>query len=102
MTTSNQPPKNEGLLTFLSAILKKSSETPQEIGLLATAVSMLSEQLTQVVRSVEAIITAIDNQNKAISDLYTVQEYMLKQMKPDLGLDASLPAVKKPKPDKPN
>jgi len=102
MTTNNPPPKNEGLLTFLSTILKKSAETPQEIGLLAAAVTMLSDQLTQVVKSVEVIITAIDNQNKAISDLYTVQEYMLKQMKPDLGIDSSLPAVKKPKPDKPN
>lgn len=105
MTTNNQPPSNDksdGLLAFLTSILKKSAELPQDVSMLSTAVSMLAEQLVQVMKSIESIIVALDNQNKAIGDLYTVQEFLLKQLKPDLGLDSSLPTINKSKPDKPN
>lgn len=108
MTTSNQPPsskeKNDGILAFLTSILKKSSSSdlPQDVNFLTAAVSMLTDQLTQVIRSVESIVVAIDNQNKAINDLYTVQEFLLKQLKPDHGIDSSLPSISKTKPDKPN
>jgi len=105
MKMSNQPPrseKNEGILEFLTSILKKSADIPQDVSLLTTAVSMLTEQMLQVLKSIESIVVAIDNQNKAINDLYTVQEFLLKQIKPDLGADSSLPSMNKPKPDKPN
>ena len=105
MTTSNQPPsneKNDGILAFLTSILKKSADIPQDVSLLTSAVSMLTEQLMQVIRSIESIVIAIDNQNKAINDLYTVQEFLLKQIKPDMGIDSSLPSISKAKPDKPN
>jgi len=105
MKMSNQPPrseKNEGILEFLTSILKKSADIPQDVSLLTTAVSMLTEQMLQVLKSIESIVVAIDNQNKAINDLYTVQEFLLKQIKPDLGADSSLPSMNKSKPDKPN
>jgi len=105
MTTSNQPPnneKNEGILAFLTSILKKSADLPQDVSMLSTAVAMLADQLEQVTNSIYTIISAIDNQNKAIKDLYTVQEYLLKQMKPDTSLDSSLPSINKSKPEKPN
>jgi len=106
MTASNQPPsskeKNEGILAFLTSILKKSADLPQDVSMLSTAVSILTEQLMQVIRSLEHIVTAIDNQNKAIQDLYVVQEFLLKQMKSDHSVDSSLPNMVKTKPDKPN
>lgn len=106
MTASNQPPnnseKNDGILAFLTSILKKSADLPQDVNMLSAAVSILTDQLTQVIRSIGHIVTAIDNQNKAIQDLYTVQEFLLKQLKSDLGMDSSLPSIGKTKPDKPN
>lgn len=107
MTASNQPPgnnneKNDGILAFLTSILKKSADLPHDVSILSAAVTILTDQLTQVIRSIEHIVTAIDNQNKAIQDLYTVQEFLLKQLKPDSGIDSSLPTIGKTKPDKPN
>jgi len=104
MTTNNPPPneKNDGLLTFLTTLLKKSAELPQDVDMLSKAVSILAQQIAQVMKSLESIISAIDNQNKAISDLYTVQEYLLKKLKADSDLESSLPAVGKPKTEKPN
>lgn len=106
MTTSNRPPsneKNDGILAFLTSVLKKSTDIPQDVSLLTSAVSVLTEQLVQVLKTIESIVVAIDNQNKAINDLYTVQEFLLKQQtKPEPGIDSSLPSVNKVKPDKPN
>lgn len=106
MTASNQPPnnneKNDGILAFLTSILKKSADIPQDVSMLSAAVSILSDQLAQAIRSIELIISAIDNQNKAIQDLYAVQEFLLKQIKSDAGLDSALPSLGKIKPDKPN
>lgn len=104
MTTNNAPPneKNEGMLNFLTALLKKSADLPQDVDMLTKAVSMLTQQLSQVMRSIESIIVALDNQNKAISDLYVVQEFLLKKTKTETGLDSSLPSISKNKPDKPN
>jgi hypothetical protein len=104
--TTNDPPqneKNEGLLSFLTTVLKKSSELPQDVDMLSKAVSILAQQLAQVMKSLESIISAIDNQNKAISDLYTVQEFLLKKLRTDSAdLESSLPTINKPKTEKPN
>jgi hypothetical protein len=103
--TTNDPPqneKNEGLLTFLTTLLKKSADLPQDVDLLTKAVSILTHQLSQVMKSLESIISAIDNQNKAISDLYTVQEYLLKKLKTDSDMDSGLPSMTKTKTEKPN
>jgi hypothetical protein len=104
MTKNDPPPneKNEGLLTFLTTLLKKSADLPQDVDMLSKAVALLAQQITQIMKSMESIISAIDNQNKAISDLYTVQEFLLKKIKADTDLDSSLPAVKKTKTEKPN
>jgi hypothetical protein len=83
--------------------LKKSSELPQDVDMLSKAVSILAQQLAQVMKSLESIISAIDNQNKAISDLYTVQEFLLKKLRTDSAdLESSLPTINKPKTEKPN
>lgn len=104
MTTNNQ--KNEGLINFLTSILKKNEEgaqKPNETSILAASVSIIANELKQIAQSVELLITAVANQNKAISDLYTVQEFLLKQMKNEVELEANkLPDLNKIKREKPN
>lgn len=104
MTKNDPPPneKNEGLLTFLTSLLKKNADLPQDVDMLSKAVAILAQQITQLMKSLESIISAIDSQNKAISDLYTVQEYLLKRLKTDSDLESSLPTISKPKTEKPN
>lgn len=103
MTTNNQ--KTEGLINFLTSILKKSEENtekPSETSILAASVSIIANELKQIAQSVELLITAVANQNKAISDLYTVQEFLLKQVKNEVEMEAKLPDLNKAKREKPN
>lgn len=106
MTTSNQS-KNESLLNFLTSVLKKSDkdEKPNEVSILAASVTILANELKQMSETVDLLITAVSNQNKAISDLYTVQEFLLKQLKADISAQApgdTLPPISKTKKEKPN
>lgn len=101
MTTNSQPPKNDGLLNFLSTLLKKTSEDNKEFNILVTSVTYIAEQVKDLTKTVELMITAVHNQNKAINDLYTVQEYLLTRVKgPEQ--DISLPDTSKSKNQKPN
>lgn len=106
MTTSNQS-KNENLLNFLTSVLKKTDKEvkPDEVSILAASVTILAEELKKVTETVDLLITAVSNQNKAISDLYTVQEFLLAQVKADITATStgdSLPPINKTKKDKPN
>jgi len=86
--------------------LKKNegdSDKPTETSILAASVSIIANELKQIAESVELLITAVANQNKAISDLYTVQEFLLKQMKNGLeSEEQKLPDINKSKREKPN
>lgn len=102
---SNQS-KNEGLINFLASVLKKpenqvSPENTNDINLLSSSMIILSEEIRQIQETIELLTKAITNQNSAINDLYTVQEFLLKQIKASISND--LPSIKKPKnDDKPN
>jgi hypothetical protein len=110
MTTKTTPPTNDGISNFLNSILKKSTATPSEISpeefaVLVTSVKIIAQELQSVTRSVELIINAVEQQNKAISELYTVQEFVLKQLKNEVEdkLETSLsPSTPKAKKEKPN
>lgn len=106
MTTNNQS-KNEGLLNFLTSVLKKDpdeseSEKTSKISILSASVSIIATELKQLAESIDLLITAVANQNKAISDLYTVQEFLLKNMKNSVEAESKLPDLNKTKREKPN
>ena len=82
---------------------EEGAQKPNETSILAASVSIIANELKQIAQSVELLITAVANQNKAISDLYTVQEFLLKQMKNEVELEANkLPDLNKIKREKPN
>jgi hypothetical protein len=100
MTTKPPPEKNDGLLNFLTTVLKKSADSSESFATLVSSVELLAEQLKYVTKSIESIVVALQNQNAAIMDLYTVQEFLLKKEKiQDVEM---LPQIKKPKDEKPN
>ena len=102
MTTKTTTPKNEGVIALLGSILKKSVELPEDVSLLANAVSNLADELKTLSKTVSMMATAIYQHSTAINEIFTVQEFILKQMKID-GTDTQLPDLKKSKPeDKPN
>lgn len=110
MTTNNQ--KNDGFLNFLTSILKKEEtsnsqsdkpvDRPKETSILTASVAIIASELKQLAASVDMLVTAVANQNKAISDLYTVQEFLLKNLKNDIELESKLPEINKTKREKPN
>lgn len=81
---------------------EENTEKPSETSILAASVSIIANELKQIAQSVELLITAVANQNKAISDLYTVQEFLLKQVKNEVEMEAKLPDLNKAKREKPN
>lgn len=107
-TKTTPPPNNEGILNFLNSILKNMSDlknvTPEEVAVLTASVKILTEEMKHVSRSVELLLTAVQQQNIAINELYTVQEFVLKQLKTEAesGLETSLAKTTKTKKEKPN
>jgi hypothetical protein len=79
--------------------------TPEEVAVLTASVKILAEEMKHIARSVELLLTAVQQQNTAISELYTVQEFVLKQLKNEVEdkLETSLsPSTPKAKKEKPN
>jgi hypothetical protein len=108
-TKTTPPPNNDAILNFLNSILKNMSDlkdvTPEEVAVLTASVKILAEEMKHIARSVELLLTAVQQQNTAISELYTVQEFVLKQLKNEVEdkLETSLsPSTPKAKKEKPN
>jgi PleD family two-component response regulator len=94
-------PKNESMLSFLSTIIKKSVELPEDVSILATSVKSLAEELQYLSRAVAMLTVAVQKHNTAISELYAMQDFILKQIKP-VSTDAKLPSLTRTKSEKPN
>lgn len=104
--------KNEGLINFLTSILKKNESStvrPTETSILAASISILAVELKKIAESVDYLVkavanqnNAIDSQNSAILEIYTVQEFMLKKMKSEIESEQKIPDINKSKREKPN
>ena len=108
-TKTNPPPSNDGILNFLNSILKNMSDLkevkPEEIAVLTASIKILAEEMKHITMSIELLLTAVQQQNTAISELYTVQEFVLKQLKTEIDdkLETSLTSSPaKNKKEKPN
>lgn len=103
MTTKSPPQKDEGVLDLLTNILKKSNVSVEDFNLLTKSVDVMSQQMLDMARSIELLMVAIQNQNKAITDLYKVQEYLMAQLQLEVVPEQPLfVETKKPKNEKPN
>ena len=111
MTTKTTPPNSDGISKFLNSILKQSATdmkdeiSTDDFSVLVTSVKILAQELQSITRSVELIINAMEQQNAAIGEIYSVQEFVLKQLKSEAesNLETSLTQpVNKVKKEKPN
>lgn len=95
--------KNDGLMSFLATVLKKSAELPEDVSLLAGSVKILSDKLLSVTNTLSLLAAAIQEHSIAINELYATQSVMLQQMKTqNTGVDSKLPDLNKVKSEKPN
>lgn len=94
--------KNEGLLSFITTVLKKSADLPSDVSILAASVKILSERLQTIASSVAILAKSVQEHNAAIDELYSMQAFVLQQLKSQQGVDSKLPTLNKTKSDKPN
>lgn len=95
--------KNDSLLSFLTTVLKKSAELPEDVSLLAGSVKILSDKLLSVTNTLTLLSATIQEHSIAINELYAIQAALLQQAKSqNTGTDAKLPSLNKTKSDKPN
>lgn len=100
MTTKKPPEKIDGLMSFLSAVLKKGADLPEDLTQVAAKVRALAEEVKSLSYFVAHIVQAIHEHNIAIEELLVVQERILRQMK----VEGSVAEVtrQKAKTEKPN
>ncbi len=99
MTT--KPPQNdEGMLAFLTSILKRQEVSPENFSMLTKCVEDMSDQLTDMSKAIEFLMTAIQHQQKTISDLYKVQEFLLSQLQAEVTATAEPTLFVQPKKNK--
>jgi len=104
-------PKNDGVLKFLQAVFKKDNRDADEITYLSAALTLLASDVELLSKSLDSIIKAVQQQNKVISDLYVVQDYLIRkigatellgELEKDLSQTVSDPDAKNQKNNKPN
>jgi hypothetical protein len=99
MTKENQT-KNEGLISFIASVIKKSADLPQDVSLLAGSVKILANELSRLSQHVLSISLAVKNHNAAINDLIEVQNYILKHMSQSVSSEQKMPDLHKEKSNK--
>ena len=62
----------------------------------------VEEEVKHLAKAITLLATAIQRHNTAISDLYAIQEVVMKQLVPTSSIDTKLPDMTKGKPEKPN
>lgn len=94
--------KSDGLIAFLSSLLKKSEEVPSDVGILMGSIRVLTDKLKDVAESVTLLAIALEEHNKAIEELYNVQEMIVRKFEKN-GVDSSVDfPMNKTKTEKPN
>ena len=99
--TTKTTPKNDSMLSFLTSVLKRSVDLPEDVSLLSAGIKVIAEELKFLTQAVTSLATTVQKHNEAISDIYSVQEFILKQLKPSSG-GTTLPPINKDKAKKPN
>ena len=93
--------KNEGLLSLLSTILKKSSELPEDVNFLVKSVKELANKLKDISEAVAIIAVTLQQHSVAIEELYSIQE-SLSRKSGSKSEDSKMPPLNKMKSEKPN
>lgn len=105
--TTKSPQNEEGIIAFLSSVLKKNEVSPENFQALTSCVENMSDQMLDMSKAIEYLMIAIQSQQKTIADLYKVQEFLLAQLQAELtAASTAEPSlfvdVKKNKNEKPN
>lgn len=101
-STMETTSKNEGVVSLLKAIVKKSIEVPNEVLELAKGMKIIADDLKELSNVVAAMSQAMYQQSVAIKELYAAQSIIMKRMKPESDSTSVFPDIDKSKEEKPN
>lgn len=100
MTQKTPQTKNEGILSFLTAVIKKSVDIPEDVSVLAEGVRILSGEMRRLADNLSAVIRIVQKHDQVINVLLENQETIFKGMKTTI-VDTT-PEIRKTKSEKPN
>lgn len=75
------PKKNAGVAGFLATLLRNESNLSKEVADLTSAVKNLSSDFTILSKSVASLAKIVLEHSNTINDLFTIQSYILQQLK---------------------
>ena len=93
--------KNEGVVSLLKTILKRSIEVPHDVLELAKGLKMLADDVKDLSSVVSTMSQVMYQQGIAIKEIYTAQSIIMKKMKGDIESNI-FPDIDKNKEEKPN
>ena len=93
--------KNEGVVSLLKTILKRSIEVPHDVLELAKGLKVLADDVKDLSNVVSTMSQVMYQQGIAIKEIYTAQSVIMKRMKGDIESNA-FPDIDKNKEEKPN
>lgn len=96
-----QKSKNESLMNFLTTLLRRSADLPEDIKTMVESTKKLSEELIKLSKTVATLVVTVYDHSAAINDLYNVQLFILQQLKSQ-GIETKVPDPRKDKFNKPN
>lgn len=76
-----QKTKNDGLVNFFSALLKKNAVLPEDTKTIVASIEKLSEELIKLSKTMSSLIVTVYDHGLAINDLYNAQLLILQHLK---------------------
>lgn len=101
MTTEKTKIKNDGLIAFITTMLRKSVDLPSDVNILANSVKLIAEEISKLSKNVSYLSKIVQEHDKMMSQIVTVQTYILNNMK-NVTVDTQLPDLNGSKSEKPN
>lgn len=100
--TTETTSKNEGVVSLLKAIVKKSIEVPNEVLELAKGMKVIANDVKELSNVISAMSQVMYQQGVAIKELYAAQSVLMKRMKSEVDSAGVFPEIGKDKEEKPN
>jgi len=89
-------------MAFLASVVKKSTDLPEDVGLLSLGVRVLSNEVAKLAQGLAQLAKVVQHHNEVITELYTVQALILQSMRASSSSSMQMPPLHPEKSDKPN
>lgn len=99
--TTKTTQKDEGLLSFITTVFKRSVDLPSDVQLLANSVKVIAEELSKLSKNVSYLFKIAQEHDRLLSQVITIQAHIVNNAK-SISADTQLPNLNGTKSEKPN